>query len=72
MKITKTGTVTISEGSVIVSGFEFDCEGSEFHPKDAAITAINWATRMVAKELADSEVTVGSDNTINGRLLLPV
>ena len=66
MKITKYGTVTITEEGARVAGFEFDAEGEYLTVEDFAIAACKWALDRVSDELDDVEVIVGEGNTMNG------
>jgi len=71
MKITKYGTVTISEEGVRITGFEFNAEGEALTLEDFAVAACWWAVDRVSNELDDVEVIVGEGNTWNGSPLIP-
>lgn len=67
MKITKYGTVTISEDGVKVSDFTFDAEGAELTQAECAIAACLWAIESVEKELVSVKIVDGGGNTRNGQ-----
>lgn len=67
MKITKFGTVKIQEGSIGISGFEFDFEGAPIDLNDCAICALEFARdELLREEKEGFEFIDGGGNIING------
>ena len=58
MKITKNGTVTITDNNICISGFTFDCSGGSRIPftECGAKLAALWAISRLTENLIDLEM----------------